>query len=340
VRRAVEAQEADTLASVEDRRGIAVASLAELAQNYLQLRGTQAVRALTERDLAVAEDDIRLVKSRIGNGYATVLDLAQAEGQRDTIASLLPPLKARQAQLINALGLLLAEPPRALEHELAPPAALPAVPPIVPVGLPGTLVRQRPDVQEAEAQLHAAVAETGVAVADFYPDITLTGDLNVQSFHTSNLFTLGSLGFGVGPSISIPIFEGGQLRGNLMLQESRQREAAISFQQTVLKAWQEVDDALTAYAEAQRQRMETARAVDQNQVALKAAQQRYAAGLVDMLNVDVSLSQLLRSETSLADNDVEIGTDLVNLYRALGGGWEIAEPVKSAGSVKTPDHRL
>ena len=326
VRRAVEAREAETLASVEDRRAIAVAALAELAQDYLQLRGTQAILALTQHNLAIADNDITLVQSRFGNGYANTLDLAQAKGQRDTIASQLPPLEERQSQLINALGLLLAETPRALEQELSAPAALPAVPPSVPVSLPGTLVRQRPDVREAEAKLHAATAQTGVAVAQFYPDVTLMGGVNVQSLHTGNLFTLGSYQFNVGPTVTIPIFEGGQLRGNLQLAQSQQREAAIAFQRAVLTAWQEVDDALTAYTQAQRQETETARAVSENQIALAAAQQRYAQGLVDMLNVNQALAQLLESQTSLVNSNVEIATDLVNLYRALGGGWAIAEP--------------
>jgi NodT family efflux transporter outer membrane factor (OMF) lipoprotein len=202
---------------------------------------------------------------------------------------------------------------------------LPRMPRRVPVGLPGTLVRRRPDVREAEARLHGATAQTGVAVANFYPDVTLNGTASVESFQLSNLFTPNSVIFAVGPSISIPIFEGGQLRGTLALRESQQREAAIFFQKTVLQAWKEVDDALTAYREVQRRRADVAQSVTENQAALQAARQRYSEGAIDFLNVISTQALLLQSENDLADSDTLIATNLVNLYRALGGGWEIAD---------------
>jgi NodT family efflux transporter outer membrane factor (OMF) lipoprotein len=256
---------------------------------------------------------------------ATTLDLAQARAQQATIGATLPPLRIQDAELINAIGLLLGDAPRALEAELHRSQILPRVPRKVPVGLPGTLVRRRPDVREAEAKLHEATAQTGVAVASFYPDVTLNGAANVESLHLSNLFSPTSGAFAVGPSISIPIFEGGQLRGALTLRESRQREAAIFFQKTVLRAWKEVDDAVTAYQEAQRRRADIARSVTENQAALQAARQRYSEGAIDFLNVITTQAQLLQSENDLADSDTQISTDLVNLYRALGGGWEVAD---------------
>jgi NodT family efflux transporter outer membrane factor (OMF) lipoprotein len=213
----------------------------------------------------------------------------------------------------------------ALEAELRRSQILPRVPRKVPVGLPGTLVRRRPDVREAEARLHEATAQTGVAVASFYPDVTLNGAANLESLHLSNLFSLTSGAFAVGPSISIPIFQGGQLSGALALRESRQREAAIFFQKTVLRSWKEVDDALTAYREAQRRRADIARSVTENQAALQAARQRYSEGAIDFLNVITTQAQLLQSENDLADSDTQIATNLVNLYRALGGGWEVAD---------------
>nr|WP_079606992.1 efflux transporter outer membrane subunit [Bradyrhizobium erythrophlei] len=325
VRRAVEAADANALAAVENRHGVALAAVAELAQSYMQLRGTQNRLDIAKRNLGLAEQSLDLVKARFGNGVATTLELAQARAQQATIAATLPPLRTQEAELINAVGLLLGEAPRALESELRRPRALPRMPRRIPLGLPGTLIRRRPDVREAEAQLHEATAETGVAVANFYPDVTLNGAASVQSLHLSNLFSLGSTAFSVGPDISIPIFEGGRLRGALALRESRQRETAIVFQRTVLRAWQEVDDALTAYSEAQRRRADLARAVTENQAALQAAQQRYSEGAIDFLNVNTTQAQLLQSENDLADIDTRIATDLVNLYRALGEGWEDAD---------------
>jgi NodT family efflux transporter outer membrane factor (OMF) lipoprotein len=329
VRRAVEAADAETLAAVENRHGVALVALAELAQSYVQLRGTQDRLGIAKRNLRLSEENVDLVNARFGNGVATTLDLAQARAQQATIAATLPPLRTREAELINAVGLLLGDAPRALESELRKPSAIPRVPRRVPVGLPGTLVRRRPDVREAEARLHEATAQTGVAVANFYPDVTLNGAAGVESLHLSNLFSPASAAFSVGPDVSIPIFEGGRLRGALALRESQQREAAITFQKTVLRAWQEVDDALTAYAEAQHKRADIARAVVQNQAALQAARQRYSEGALDFLNVNSALGQLLQSENDLADSDTQIATDLVNLYRALGGGWEVVDVVPS-----------
>ena len=331
VRRAIEAQDAAVLASVENRRGVALAALAELADDYLRLRGVQVALGIAERNLEAARQNVKLVGDRFANGVATTLDTAQAQSQLATIAATVPPLRTQEAAAINAIGLLLAEPPRALAAELSPRAPLPAVPPAVAVGLPGALVRRRPDVREAEAQLHAATAQTGVAVADFYPDVSLTGSFELNGLKFANAFALPDRMFQVGPTLTIPIFRGGQLTGQLHLDESRQREAALAFQRTVLNAWREVDDALTAYAEAQAERIQTAEAVRQNQVALDAARQRYVAGAADFLNVIASETQLLQSENMLANSDVAIATDLVTLYRALGGGWEVAELGGTAG---------
>src|SRR5882672_9187628 len=264
VRRAVEAADAATLAAVENRHGVALAAVAELAQGYMQLRGTQNRLGIAKRNLRLAEENVELVNKRFGDGVATTLDLAQARAQQATIAATL-------------------------------------------------------------ARLHEATAQTGVAVASFYPDVTLNGAVGVESLHLTNLFSPTSTAFALGPSISVPIFEGAQLRGTLALRESRQREAAILFQKTVLRAWKEVDDALTAYREVQRRRADVARSVTENQAALQAAKQRYSEGAIDFLNVIASQAQLLQSENDLADSDTQIAIDLVNLYRALGGGWEVAD---------------
>jgi NodT family efflux transporter outer membrane factor (OMF) lipoprotein len=325
VRRAVEAADADTLAAVENRHGVALAAVAELAQSYMLLRGTQNRLAIAQRNLRLAEENVELVNKRFGDGVATTLDLAQARAQQATIAATQPPLRTQVAELINAIGLLLGDAPRALEVELQRSRILPRVPRRVPVGLPGTLVRRRPDVREADARIHEATAQTGVAVASFYPDVTLNGAVGVESLQLINLFSPNSTAFAVGPSISIPIFEGGRLRGTLALRESRQREAAIFFQKTVLRAWKEVDDAMTAYREAQRRRADIARSVTENQAALQAARQRYSEGAINFLNVTTTQALLLQSENDLADSDTQIAIGLVNLYRALGGGWEIAD---------------
>jgi NodT family efflux transporter outer membrane factor (OMF) lipoprotein len=322
VRRSVEAAHANTEAAIEARHEIALMAVSDLAQSYMQLRGTQVNRAIAEHNLQLADRNLVLVRSRVANGVSTKLDLANAEAQRATIASTLPAYEASIAASINAIGLALALPPRALEPELRTASVQPTVPPRVPVGLPGDLVRRRPDVREAEARLHQATAETGVAVADFYPDVTLLGSFGPQGLRLADAFSLPARAFSIGPTIDVPLFEGGRLRGTLRLRKSQQREAAINYQKIVLQAWQDVDNALTAYAQAQRQRDETALAAGQNEIALGAAREQFQQGSTDFLNVLSAQNALLQSQSSLSQSDTQIETDLVALYRALGGGWE------------------
>src|ERR1700730_3844308 len=207
VRRAVEAADADTLAAVENRHGVALVAVAELAQNYMQLRGTQNRLEIAKRNLRLAEENVELVNSRFGSGVAPTLALAQARAQQPTIAATLPPLRIQEAELINAIGLLLGDAPRALETELRRSRMVPRPPRKGPVGLPGTLGRRRPDIREAEARLHEATAQTGVAVANFYPDVTLNGAVGVESLHLSNLFSVNSTDFAIGRRVSIRLFE-------------------------------------------------------------------------------------------------------------------------------------
>ncbi len=324
VRREVEAQRANTEAAIEARHAIALMAISDLAQDYMQLRGTQATEAITRASLADADRDVLLVRDQFAQGTGTTLDLANARSQRAAIAANLPTLRAAEASLVNAMGYLLGEPPGALQGELGP-AEQPLVPPEVPIGLPGELARRRPDVREAEARLHAATAETGVAVADFYPDVRLTGQIGTQALQFPQVFNLISGYYMVGPTVDVPIFEGGRLRATLHLRRSQQREAAITYRSTVLQAWQDVDNALTAYVEAQRRRDSVAEAVTQSGLALEAARQRYRQGAIDFLNVLAAQNAVLQNQSTLANSNTQIETDLVALYRALGGGWEIAD---------------
>jgi NodT family efflux transporter outer membrane factor (OMF) lipoprotein len=327
VRRAVEAAGAQTQAAVEARHALALAGLAELSDDYMQLRGAQALEAVVREDTAAAQSRSRLVRQRLTNGVATVSDVAQADAQASTIAENLPALRQAEAGLINAIALLLGQAPRSLGPELAPAAGQPLVPPRVPVGLPSELLRRRPDIREAEARLHAATAQTGVAVASFYPDVTLTGQIGTQALNTEALFDLSSRMAMVGPSIDLPIFEGGRLRGMLHLRQAQQREAAIAWRRTVLQAWRDVDDALTAYAEAQHRQGAVAEAARDDETALTVAQQRYAQGVESFIDVIAAQGALFEARESLARSQTEVESDLVALYKALGGGWRLADQV-------------
>jgi NodT family efflux transporter outer membrane factor (OMF) lipoprotein len=207
---------------------------------------------------------------------------------------------------------------------LADARAIPSLPARAPIGFPSELARRRPDIRRAEAQLHAATAEIGVAQADFYPQISLTGSLGAQSLQLSSLGDWASHQFVFGPSISLPIFQGGRLKGTLQLRKAQQKEAAIVFRRTVLQAWHEVDDALSAYDAEQRRRDQLQVVVQQEQVALGVAQQRYREGAIDFLNVLTVQRDLLNAQSDLAQSQASAAVNLVILYKALGGGWETA----------------
>jgi NodT family efflux transporter outer membrane factor (OMF) lipoprotein len=324
VRRSVEAADADTEAARSDQRAVIQAGLADLASDYLQLRGAEALEATIRSILELAKRNLALVRDQARYGVATNLDVENAVGRAATIEATLPEVKATEARLTNAVGLLLGETPRAVETELAAPRPQPVPPPTVPVGLPGDLVRRRPDVQRAEAELHAATAQTGVAIANFYPDVTLMGFAGSQSLHLADVFNASSGQFGVGPALSLPIFEGGRLRANLLLSKSREREAGLRFQKTVLDAWRDVDDAMTAAAQAQVAHKSLLEAERSNRAAVALARQRYAQGDADLLRVLAAEMSLLQARQALVVNETLIDTELVGLYRALGGGWEVA----------------
>jgi NodT family efflux transporter outer membrane factor (OMF) lipoprotein len=327
VRRSVESSSATVTASEEAQRGTLLTTLAELARDYIQLRGTQADIATDQRNLQTARQSLKLTQDRYAGGLTTELDVANAAAQVATTQSLLPPLQQREAELINAISLLLGEQPKALQTALATPKPIPPVPPRVPVGLPSELARRRPDIRQAEAQLHGATADVGVAVADFYPSFSLSGSVALQGLKPKNLTDWASRTYAFGPSITLPIFEGGRLRSTLQLRSQEQQEAAINYQRTVLQALHDVDNALTAYNAEQRRRSQLAQAVAHNRRALELAQQRYTQGVIDFLTVLDTERNLLSTELQLDDSTTNVSTNLVQLYKALGGGWESDFPL-------------
>ncbi|AZE45876.1 Efflux transport system, outer membrane factor (OMF) lipoprotein [Pseudomonas chlororaphis] len=330
VRRETEAADATLEVAENDRRGVLLSVLAETAQDYIQLRGVQSTRAVTEQNLDVARHSLKLSQLRLADGVATDLDVAEAAAQVATIESQLPALQQRQAQLINALSLLMGEPPQALHAELAADAPVPQTPRQVAIGLPSQLAERRPDIRQAEARLHAATASIGVARGDFYPRITLSGNFGSQAMQLSDFGSWGSRQFGIGPQFSLPLFDGGRLRGMLHLREAQQQEAAVAYQQTVLRAWHEIDDQLTRYNSSQLRRDSLAEAVRQNQIALRTAQQQYVEGVVDFVNVLTVQGALLATQEQLVESSTGVSLAMVGLYKALGGGWESVYPLAAA----------
>lgn len=321
-RRGVEAATALADASYEDRNAILLSARAELARDYIDLRDTQSLLRIARQNLEIARDATKLTQIRAREGVTTDLDVANAAAQAASIESLIPTLESRCETTINAIGILLGEEPGALRQTLAEPHDVPELPAQVPIGFPSELVQRRPDIRKAEAELHAATASIGMAKADFYPRISLNGSAGFQSLQLSNLANWASGQFVVGPSITLPIFEGGRLKGTLHLREAQQQEAAIEYKHTVLEAWREVDDAFVVYDAEQLRRDRLTTVVALNQRALSVAQQRYKAGAVDYIDVLNVQKQLLDAQSKLEHSKATADTNLITLCKALGGGWE------------------
>ncbi|WP_434667522.1 efflux transporter outer membrane subunit [Paraburkholderia sp. A3BS-1L] len=322
VRRSVEAATALSEASYEDRNAVLLSARAELARDYIELRDTQELLQIAHQNLDIANDALKLTQVRAHEGVTTDLDVSNASAQVENIESLIPTLESHSETTINAIGLLLGEEPGALRQTLAATQEVPVLPAQVPIGFPSELVQRRPDIRKAEAELHAATASIGVAKADFYPRIMLNGSAGFQSLQLSSLASWASGQFVVGPSITFPIFEGGRLKGTLQLREAQQQEAAIAYKKTVLRAWQEVDDALVTYDAEQRRRDRLAQAVTMNERALSVARERYKAGALNYLDVLNVQKQLLEAQSNLEQSRATAATNLITLCKALGGGWE------------------
>jgi NodT family efflux transporter outer membrane factor (OMF) lipoprotein len=333
VRREVEGADASVEASSDARRNSLLSVLAEVARDYLQLRGIQTQLGIAHDNIVTEQESLSLSQDRARAGLTTDLDVVNAAAQLASTQAEIPQLEQQQAQTINALSFLLGEAPGALEAELISAKPVPPVPPRVPIGLPSELARRRPDIRQAEAQLHSATADIGVAVADFYPKITLDGSIGLQALKFKDLGNWNARQYGLGPTISLPIFEGGRLRATLALRRVEQQEAALNYQQTVLQAWHDVDNALTAYAAEQKRRDALQEAVVENRRAVDLSRQRYTQGVADFLNVLDAERSLLQAQQQLSDSTTTVSQNLVQLYKALGGGWEKDYPVETASKL-------
>jgi multidrug efflux system outer membrane protein len=324
-RRNIEAAGADLQAAVEDRRDVLVSLVGDVGTNYLNLRGFQQQIAIARKNLAAQRHTAEITKKRFEAGFVGALDVANANAQVATTEAQIPVLQSAARAAIYSLGVLLGREPAALAKYLAVEGPIPATPPQVPVGLPSDLLRRRPDIRRAEAQIHAATARIGVATADLFPKFSLTGTFGFSSNDLTKLGNLASSKFwSFGPTITWPIFAGGQIQWNIKLQEALTKEALLAYKQTVLTALQDVETALVAYAKEQEHRKALAVAVANNRRAVDLAMQLYIAGKTDFLNVLTAQLNLYTSENALVQSSTAVDTDLISLYKALGGGWEQA----------------
>ncbi len=337
VRRQVESADAQVEMVAEQRRDALVSALAEVARDYVQLRGVQVQIGIARDNLKIAEGVLRLAEERRAKGVQSALDSENAAAEIESVRAQLPALEQQESELINALAFLLDQPPGALRSKLGSLRANPLSPPAVPVGVPSELARRRPDIRAAEAQLHQATADIGVAVAAFYPTVQLNGVVGLDSLTLSNLWKGNSLQYSAGPSISLPIFNAGRLQNTVELREAQQIEAALGYRKTVLRAWHEVVNALVAHRLEQGRRARLAAQYSHARQALDIARSRYRDGVTDFLNVLNAERTSLQAEQQLAQSVTNVALDQVQLFKALGGGWEQTFPVgETAVAVRLP----
>jgi outer membrane protein, multidrug efflux system len=323
VRRSVEQAKASTEAQTEATSDALVMLEGQVAQAYVQLRGAQALALTQRQNVETARQSLALTQRRQAEGLSTDLDVAQARTQLADYEFQLPGYEKQAQQAMNRLSVLTGQPPGALDAMLGPSAPLPKVPLVVDIGVPSSLARRRPDIREAEAKLHAATANIGVATAAFYPDISLTGNFGLRAIDGSFLTNWASSFYAFGPSVSLPIFQGGRLTAGLRLARAQAVESALAYRGTVLNALQEVEDALVAYRTDQAARAKLVEAVRSGELALYLARDRYVDGLADFLQVLDTERTLVGSRQQLVQADVSLTNDVVALYDALGGGWQI-----------------
>jgi NodT family efflux transporter outer membrane factor (OMF) lipoprotein len=323
-RRALEAAGADFEATVQDRNAVLVSLLGEVARTYVELRGAQRQLAVLRGNETSARGTVDLTKARLQAGVATALDVARSEALLAGVSSQIPLSARAIRQALYRLGVLLGQNPRSLEGALTPEGPIPAVPPKVTVGLPSELLRRRPDVRRAERQLAAATARIGQATADFYPKVTLLGSFGVESLHTSDWFAWPSRLWSVGPSVQFPVFQGGRIAANVEVQNARQEQARLQFEEAFLLALEEVENALTAWIREGERHGSLEEEVAADRRAVELAEDLYRKGLASFLDVLEAQRSLYGAQLQLADSEAARSVDLVALYKALGGGWDPA----------------
>jgi len=327
-RRGVEAETASLLATVGDYYYSLVTLTAEVARTYVVIRTFEVLVELAQENIRNQEQGLQIAQSRFRHGATSELDVTQATTLLESTRSTVPQLQIGLEQARNALSTLLGQPTGTVEALLAGPKEIPKAPAKVVVGVPIEMLRRRPDIRSAELSAAAQCARIGVAKAELYPSLTLFGSFGVQASDkgaSANPFSADALYYTVGPRISWPFFNYGRIENGVRVQDARFEQLLVNYRNAVLKAAQEVEDAMIGF-------LNDERAVAFQQGAVKAAQRsveialvQYREGAVDYQRVLDAQRSLLQEQNSLAQTSSGVATNLVALYKALGGGWELRQ---------------
>jgi len=327
IRRSVEAAQANLEATQEDLHHVLVSLLAEVALNYVEVRTFQTRLAVIKANIKTQQDSYDLNQSRYQAGLINELAVQESLRILENSRSQIPTLETGLEATKNRLAVLLGEQAGKLSRELAAKQPIPALPPTVAVGIPAETLRHRPDIRRAERNLAAQTARIGGATAELYPKFHLIGSIGLESVTSSDFSEWASRTWSIGgPGISWNIFRGGAIRQNIKVQTALQEQALIQYESTVLRALEEVENALVAYAKEQRRRESLSKATVAAQRAAVLARDVYQAGLVDFNNVLDAQRALLIVQDQLAQSEGAVTSNLVRLYKALGGGWKSWKP--------------
>ena len=299
---------------------------AETALAYITVRTSQERLRISHANVEGQENTLKLTEDRFAAGLVSALDVAQAESNLANTYSLIPVIERDLDRAMNRLAVLLGEHPGALHEKLATEASIPTEPSDVILGLPAELLRQRPDVRQAERELAAQTARIGVATADLYPTFGLSGFLGVEAVSGGDLLDGDSVTWGIGLPIRWNIFAGGRIRSQIQAEEARTQQLLANYEQTVLIALEESENAMVAYEKEVQRRARLNQSVDATQRSLDLVLTQYTAGLTDFQNVLDTQRTLLVREDELAVAEGIVISNLVQLYRALGGGWDPDAP--------------
>lgn len=321
VRRAVEAADATVDAEVENSRDVLVTLLGDVARNYIELRANQRLVAITRENLHAQQETQELTQIRQQTGLASMLEVTQAQALAATTEAQLPNYETVVKQSIHALSVLLGKEPAALAIRLDRQGAIPAVAANVIANLPSELLQRRPDIRRAERQLAVANASVGVATAELYPKINLAAFIGLQNTTITDFTPLGK-SWSAASSLTMPIFNWGKLNANIKSKKTQFEQAFLTYQSTVLSAFKEVEDTLIAYSKEQERHKALAQAVAANQLAVQLANERYQKGLTSFLDVLEGQKALYQAQSLLVVSESVLSSNMVALYKSLGGGWQ------------------
>ncbi|MDB5474880.1 MAG: efflux system, outer rane lipoprotein NodT family [Phenylobacterium sp.] len=333
VRHQVESARADAQAARADLSFAQVTVAAEVARNYLELRGAQTRRAVAEENARTQRDTLRLTEVRYQIGPGDPVDVESARARLNATEAVIPALRTAEAQAAHRLAVLVGQRPGILDTELATPSAgatQAAGPTAIPIGDAADFLRRRPDVQAAERRLAAETARTGVATADLFPRVSVTGFVGFLSGDLSSLFKGGSRAWAVSPTLTWPGLDIGGAHARLRAQQARGDESLALYDQTVLRAIEDLQNALVAYRERQVQVVSLSQQVEASRRAADLAHIRYQEGRIDFLRVLDAERTRLGAEDDLAQAQTAANVDVVSIYKALGGDVTQVAPGLSA----------